>query len=196
MWQNDILRDFSFKLDLQRREESINAALSALLPLTSPVSTKYLFWPIDENWTLYFDNGVDGTDAAPPQVLSSRLRTDAIRVVMSDQLTDPSTRQVTSFGATILEYYCEGNNRRTVYASNDGGSWKFGQYGEPFGFENRDDYTSKSKKDRFTHSLLLKYLNELGVSLDTGVSLPKAKGVGYLLTKHGKMPVTYREHDF
>jgi hypothetical protein len=26
----------------------------------------YLFWPLNEEWTLYFDNGRLGTDASPP----------------------------------------------------------------------------------------------------------------------------------
>jgi hypothetical protein len=195
-WQNGILAQYGFSLEIQSREEKISSALSALLPLTSPIATRYLFWPVDENWTIYFDNGVGGTDAGPPQILSSRLSTDAVRVVMSPQQSAPETRQVISYGATILEYYREGNDRRTIFAANDGGSWKFGEYGEPFVFENKEAYSQRSKKDRFTHGMLLTYLSEIGVSLQNNPLLCGKKEMGYLLTKHGKMPENYREHTF
>lgn len=187
-WQQNILREWGFRLEMTERPGELSAALNALYPRTTPIATRYLFWPLDKDWTLYFDNGVNGSDAGPPSVLSSRLGVDAMRVVMADESVDPTSGQVTQYAATILEYYVSGVERRHIFAANDGGKWKFGESGEPFSFENTSQYKVRAIKDRFTNLMLLGYLKELGVDLsDVG------DGPSYLLTKHGKMPATYKE---
>lgn len=192
-WQQTILRDWGFGLDMAEYQGTLGAALNALYPRTTPIVTKYLFWPLDENWTLYFDNGINGTDAGPPAVLSSRLGVDAIRVVMADEGVNPTSGQVTQYRATILEYYANGTELRHVFVVNDGGKWKFGESGEPFSFENTEVYKGKSIKDRFTNAMLLEYLEKLGPNLIGSSSTLGRSGLGYLLTKRGKMPETFKE---
>ncbi|MBC3809237.1 hypothetical protein H8K52_18005 [Undibacterium seohonense] len=192
-WQQKILPDWGFELKLEKRQGKLGDALIALCPRTAPIVTRYLFWPVDENWTLYFDNGVSGTDAGPPSVLSSRLGVDAIRVVMADEVIDPVSGQVTQYPATILEFYSNGVERRHIFVANDGGKWKFGELGEPFLFENMAAYKVRSIKDRFTNAMLHSYLKELGVNLSNANSVLTEPDLGYLLTKHGKMPASYKE---
>lgn len=192
-WQQGILREWGFGLDMVERQGTLGETLNTLYPRTAPIVTKYLFWPLDENWTLYFDNGVNGTDAGPPSVLSSRLGVDAIRVVMADEVVNPASGQVTQYRATILECYANGIERRHVFVANDGGKWKFGESGEPFPFENTEMYKVRSIKDRFTNAMLLEYLEKLGVNLTDSHSPLAENGLGYLLTKHGKMPATFKE---
>lgn len=187
-WQQGILQEWGFGLEAAECPEKFGDALNALCPRTAPIVTKYLFWPLNESWTLYFDNGVNGTDAGPPSVLSSRLGVDAVRVVMTDEAVRPESGQLTQYRATIFEYYAKGIERRHVFVANDGGKWKFGESGEPFAFENIAAYKVRSIKERFTNPMLLDYLKELGVDLsDT------ENGLGYLLMKHGKLPATYKE---
>lgn len=193
-WQRGILREWGFGMDMVEYRGSIGDALNALYPRTAPIVTKYLFWPLDENWTLYFDNGINGTDAGPPSVLSSRLSVDAIRVVMADEAVNPASGQVTQYRVTILECYVNGIERRHVFVANDGGKWKFGESGEPFPFENTEMYKVRSVKDRFTNAMLLEYLGKLGPNLTSGNSPLAENGPGYLLTKNGKMPATYKEY--
>ncbi|MEX0139513.1 hypothetical protein MRBLMS1_000267 [Massilia sp. LMS1-1-1.1] len=192
-WQQEILRQWGFELKLGVRQGKLSDALNALYPLTAPIVTKYLFWPLNENWTLYFDNGVNGTDAGPPSVLSSRLGVDAMRVVMADEIVNPSSGQVTQYRATILEYFSKGVEQRHVFVANDGGKWKFGESGAPFPFENTAAYKVRSIRDRFTNVMLNGYLKELGVDLSNSHFSVIEHGLGYLLEKHGKMPASYKE---
>lgn len=193
IWQQEILRQWGFELKLQVREGKLDDALNALCPRTAPIVTKYLFWPVNENWTLYFDNGVNGTDAGPPSVLSSRLGVDAMRVVIADEILNPSSGQIMQYRATILEYYSRGVEQRHIFVANDGGKWKFGESGEPFPFENTAAYKARSVKDRFTNAMLLNYLKELGADISNGHFALAEHGSGYLLTKHGRMPANYKE---
>ncbi len=111
---------------------------------------------------------------------------------MADEAVNPSG-QVTQYRATILEYYANGIERRHVFVANDGGKWKFGESGEPFPFENTEVYKVRSIKDRFTNAMLLEYLKKLGANLTDSHSPLAENGPGYLLTKHGKMPATFKE---
>jgi hypothetical protein len=189
-WQQNILQKWGFKLEMTEREAPLGEALKALRPLTAPIVTRYLFWPVDEDWTLYFDNGAQGTDAGPPSVLSSRLGVGAMRVVMADEVTDPDSGQVRRYRATILECYSGGVERRHIFVVNDGGKWKFGQSGEPFAFEDTAAYNARSISDRFTNAMLLDYLKKLGVDL---AGEPSSPAKGYLLEKQGEMPASYIE---
>jgi hypothetical protein len=192
-WQQGILREWGFGLDMVEYPGTLGEALNELYPRTAPIVTKYLFWPLDKNWTLYFDNGVNGTDAGPPGILSSRLKVNAIRVGMADEAINRTSGQVTQYRATIFEYYTDGIERRHVFAANDGGKWKFGESGEPFPFEKTEAYKVSPIRDRFTNAMLLEYLEKLGANLIDGHSSSAVEGQGYLLTKHGKMPATYKE---
>lgn len=192
-WQQKILKEWGFALKSELRDGMLGDALNTLLPRTAPIVTRYLFWPVDENWTLYFDNGMNGTDAGPPAVLSARLGVDSMRVVMSDGEVNTVTGQVTRYPATILEYYVTGIERRHIFVANDGGKWKFGESGDPFPFENVAAYRVRSIKDRFTNAMLLAYLKELGVDLNDKNFSSAAYGPGYLLAKHGKMPANFKE---
>lgn len=192
-WQQEILRVWGFELKSEVHQGKLGDALNALYPCTAPIVTRYLFWPLNENWTLYFDNGVSGTDAGPPSVLSSRLSVDAMRVVMANEVVNPTSGQVAQYRATILEYYSNGVERRHIFVANDGGKWKFGESGEPFPFENTETYKARSIQDRFTNAMLLGYLKELGGDLSNDHSTVAEYGPGYLLTKYGKMPAAYKE---
>lgn len=192
-WQHGFLEQWGFELRSAPISGSINDVIKALLPRTAPIVTKYLFWPLTPEWTLYFDNGVNGTDPGAIGVLASRFNTDAIRVGIAEEVVEPSTGRIKQYGATIFEYHSGEVERRHVFSANDGGKWKFGQAGEPFPFECLDAYKARSIQERFTKSMLLQYLKELGLDLDGSISCPSAYSQGYLLTKHGRMPPSFKE---
>lgn len=182
-WQQEILKGSGFSLALHERNGEICSALGELYPRVAPIITKYLFWPLDENWTFYFDNGITGSDAGPPCVLSSRLSVDAIRVAMVDETVESSSGRVTRYRATIFEYYSRGIERRHIFASNEGGKWRFGHSGEPFPFENVAAYRARSMQDRFTEAMLLDYLRALGVDLRKFASRSSDNQSGLLVAK-------------
>lgn len=192
-WQNEFLPKYGFQLSESTVTGPISEALKKLLPRTAPISTSYLFWPLNEEWTLYFDNGRLGTDASPPSVLASRLRTDGIRICLADELIEPGTGQVLQYGATIFEYFEDSKARRSVYNANDGGKWIFNQSGEPFHFEVTETYKSRLVRDRFSAPILLRYLNELNAGIDNSSESPNDFGPGKLVIKTGKMPGNFVE---
>jgi hypothetical protein len=74
------------------------------------------------------------------------------------------------YGATIFELYAAGNvpdaisnTERSVYAANDGGTWKFGASGVPCKFEEVAQYKSRQIQDRFTPEMLDRYLQFHGI---------------------------------
>jgi hypothetical protein len=192
-WQNEVLLEWGFNIKSEVRGGKLSDALNSLLPRTAPIITKFLMWPLNDQWTLYFDNGHGGTDSGPPQVLSKLLEVDAMRIVMAPEIRDKASVGITEFGATIFEYYVNGIDVRHVYAANDGGRWKFGEHGDPFLFEDISSYNRKLIKRRFTSDMLLGYLKELGADLCCPDSDFLENGEGYFFTKHGKMPSTFIE---
>lgn len=192
-WQNEFLLEHAFRLTEAVVSGPIGEALQQLLPRTAPITTKYLFWPLNEEWTLYFDNGRLGTDAGPPSLLASRLGTGGMRISLSDQLREKGSSRILVDGGTIFEYFQNDETRRSIYAVNDGGRWYFGQIGTPFDFENQDAYAARLIRNRFTRPLVLQYLNELNASLDGTMASPLERGPGVLLIKCGAMPRDQQE---
>jgi hypothetical protein len=105
---------------------------------------------------------------------------------------DSSTKRILSYPATIFEYYTKGTPRRVVYASNDGGRWKFGAIGTPFAFEDLDRYDEKVVRNRFTQDVLLTYLSALGLSLGNASSATQERP-GYGMRKLGRLPFIPKE---
>lgn len=190
-WQRGILPVAGHTLTAMPMAGPISGALQTLLPRTAPIITRYLFWPLNEEWTLYFDNGRPGTDASPPCVLASRLHTEGIRITLADHKVDRSSKKVLQYGGTIFEYFENKNVRRSVFAVNDGGKWVFGQDGTAFDFEDESAYSAHLVRDRLPASLLLSYLDKLNANLDGSKSSSIENGPGKLLVKSGRMP-----HDF
>jgi hypothetical protein len=186
-WQMGFLQGYSMLLTPAAIEGTIDDALNNLLPRTAPMTTKYLFWPLNETWTLYFDNGRLGSDASPPSVLASRLHTDGIRISLADHTVGQSSKQVLQYGATVFEYFENATVRRSIFAMNDGGKWVFGQEGTAFPFEDNNSYKARLARDRFPKTLLLHYLQKLNASLD-GTQLSRFEhGPGKLFVKSGQM---------
>jgi hypothetical protein len=187
-WQLTFLGDHGMRLTPAAVQGTIGDALHGLLPRTAPIATKYLFWPLNEEWTLYFDNGRLGTDASPPCVLASRLHTGGIRISLADHAVDRDSKQVLQYGATIFEYFENATVRRSIVAANNGGKWVFGQTGAAFPFEDENSYRARLVRDRFPRTLLLRYLQELNASLDGTRTSPFEHGPGKLFVKSGQMP--------
>ncbi len=148
---------------------SFAANLQSLLPLTSVERLRFLFLPTKSDWTAYFDNGWRGTDVySAVSYLCQKLGCRGIRAVASDDIN--GSKGKLQYGATIFELYSpttEGctfiNTRRSIYAANDGGKWKFGADGEPQSFENLEQYQAKQIKSRFTREMLDSYLKSFGI---------------------------------
>jgi len=198
-WQQPILQPLNSRLEIGDIVGGVDVAFRSLLPLTSPIATRFLFMTSKSGWTVFFDNGWRGTDAAGPMaVLAGRCRRSALRVV-AQRHTMRSIVLLESrgyFGASILEVYNEdGTTRRTIFAANDGGKWKFGQSGEPFDFEDISAYSRKSLKERFTIDMLGSYLRSLGVdAFDKNWFLCDETSPAILISRTGGLPPNLQEY--
>lgn len=198
-WMSPILKDYGFQLKNESIIGNLQDALMKLLPLVSPIRTKFLFIPTKNNWTAFFDNGWQGTDASTPMnVLSERLRCKGLSVTAVPHTMPSKVKRDTKgrYGATIMEVYGpDGNYIRTIYSSNDGGKWIFGESGVPFKFENLAYYKAKKIRDRFTPEILEKYLKELGIDVfKENFYLPKGFNKSIMLIKTGSFPANFKEY--
>jgi hypothetical protein len=92
-------------------------------------------------------------------------------------------------------YGPDGNFIRTIYSSNDGGKWVFGEMGDPFEFEDLAVYKARKIRDRFTPEILEKYLKELGLdAFNEDFYLPVTSNRSIMLAKKGALPASYREY--
>ncbi|WP_157362223.1 hypothetical protein [Haloechinothrix halophila] len=140
--------------------------LSSRIPETG--DRRDLLIPLGQ-WTALLNNASAGTDLGPlpwkaPDVLSSR----AIKAVSSYGFEHPSV---------MFEVYdpaCPGplHSRRLIRAACDRGRWSFGTEGEPFDFEEVENYSKRRIRDRFTPEMLERYLRALGVPMLESADAP------------------------
>jgi hypothetical protein len=166
-WQAGLLAPRGIAVEVRTVSGTLEQTLSALLPLTSPESRRDLFIPTRSSWTAYVENGWGGTDAASVMgYMAEALGCRGMRVVA---VPHTLRKDKGRYGAVIFELYGPRqthwlNYVRTLYASNDGGHWVFGQSGEPFPFEKVERYQARKVRDRFTFDMLKEYLHHLGLS--------------------------------
>jgi hypothetical protein len=198
-WMTPILKEYGFRLERDEICENLQDTLLKLQPLVSPIRTKFLFIPTSNNRTAFFDNGWQGTDASTPiQILSERLNCQGLVVTAVPHTMPSKIKNDTKgrYGATIMEVYGpDGNYIRTIYSSNDGGKWVFGESGDPFEFEDLTHYKARKIRDRFTPEILEKYLKELSIeAFNETFYLPDTSNASIMLTKKGAFPASYKEY--
>ncbi|WP_375768466.1 hypothetical protein NR798_43435 [Archangium gephyra] len=166
-WQAGLMAPRGIAVEVRPVSGSLEQALSALLPLTTPEARRDLFIPTRSPWTAYVENGWAGTDAASPMRYMARaLGCRGLRVVAVPHTYRKGEGR---YGAVMLDVYGPHqtdwlNYVRALGASNDGGRWVFDQTGEPFPFEKLEQYQARRVRDRFTFDMLKDYLRHLGLS--------------------------------
>ncbi|ATB37251.1 hypothetical protein CYFUS_002672 [Cystobacter fuscus] len=196
-WQGALGAPRGIAVAIRPVSGTLEQALSALLPLTSPEPRRYLFMPTRGAWTGYVDNARGGTDAASAMAVMARtLGCRGLRVVAVPHTLRKS--QGGRYGAVMLEVYGPHqtawiNTVRAVSASNDGGRWVFDQCGEPFPFEKVEQYQARRVRDRFTFDMLKEYLHHLGLSpFEEDFYLPEG-APAWLVEKTGPVAPTHEE---
>jgi hypothetical protein len=147
---------------------TLEQVLSSLLPLTSGETQRHLFIPTRSAWTAYVADQWTGTDAASPmRVMARKLSIRCLRVVAVPHTLRGNQGR---YGGVMLEGYGPeqpgkiSNTVRVVEVANDGGRWVFVQSGEPFPFEQVEQYQARRLRDRFTFEMLKDYLRHLGLA--------------------------------
>jgi hypothetical protein len=177
---------------------SLEQVLSRLLPLNSGEPQRELFIPTRSAWTAYVENGWTGTDAASPMsYMARRLSCRGLRVVAVPHTLRGNQGR---YGAVMLEMYGPAqpgkisNTVRALGASNDGGRWVFDQSGEPFPFEQVEQYQARKVKDRFTFEMIKDYLRHLGLSpFEEDFYMPPGTRA-WLIQKTGPFAPSHKEY--
>jgi hypothetical protein len=191
-WQGRLEADRGLAVEARPVSGSLEHVLSSLLPLTDVEVLRHLFLPTRSAWTAYLDNSWRGTDAASPMAYMARtLGCRGLRVAAVPHTLHGDTGR---YGIVALEVYGPRNIGarnflRTLYAANDGGRWAFGQSGEPFPFEKREQYQARRVRDRFTFDMLEEYLHHLGLSpFEEDFYLPAGAPAGLVERKGPVLP--------
>lgn len=184
-WQNLILAKWEMFVEGRQCADGFPAAVQSLRPRASPVTTKFLFWSVGRNWTIYLDNGGAQTNASGVmQELSRRMGVISMRCLVAAELKNVETKQIAQYPAVILEVFKSGAELRHIFAAKDGAAWRFGQAGAPFSFESQESYSHRKIADRFTEVMLFDYLAGLGVPVDGG----NDRDIGFVVEKGGRLP--------
>lgn len=201
-WMNEVvLKQSTDHCEPSEIAGTIEDALMSLFPLESNVPSRSLLVPTKSDWTAYFDNGYRGTDTnASMPVLARTLRTQTMRVVTCPHTLPAKVFNSSrgSYGAVIWTVYgSDGETVRSVYSMNDGGKWEFGQLGEPFAFESPEMYRKRPVRDRFTHELLLQYLENFQIRLDdASFYMPPGKQPAFLVQRVGNSITSRTQYHF
>lgn len=132
-----------------------------LIPAGVGPRSKFLVLDVVDSWTLLLSDGPLGTDLGViPSRVARDLHVGAIRATAVDADDD-------SLGAAVLEVFDPQSSdrqfcRRSVFAADDGGRWRFGEFGSRFEFEDVQRYARRSIRERFTPDMVRTYLDALG----------------------------------
>ncbi|HSP81389.1 MAG TPA: hypothetical protein VLQ93_22920, partial [Myxococcaceae bacterium] len=168
-WQRGLVTSRGSTIEVLPVSGTLEQALSRLLPLSGGETQRRLFIPTRSAWTDYVSNQWTGTDAASPmRSMARRLSIRCLRVVAVPHTL--GKHQGGRFGAVMLDVFGPEqpgkltNYVRAVEVANDGGRWVFVQSGEPFPFEQVEQYQARRVRDRFTFEMLEDYLRHLGLA--------------------------------
>ncbi len=162
-WTAEVSGASGIGAEAESRNDDLRTILVSLAPLSVP-STRFAFVQTQSHWTAYFDNFRLGTDAGSRMSeLGRRVGCRAIRIT-SVEHTIRKGRSDGEYGGVILSVTgALGETIRTISVVNDGGRWTFDAFGDPFPFEVPEAYKRKRIRDRFTHEMLVDYLQHLNV---------------------------------
>jgi hypothetical protein len=199
-WQRGLEASSGFTLEVLPVTGTLEQVLSSLLPLTSGErQRRYLFIPTRSAWTAYVNSVWTGTDAASPmRYMARRLSIRCLRVVAVPHTL--RKHQGGRYGAVMLDVFGPeqpgklNNYVRALEVANDGGRWVFVQSGEPFPFEQVEQYQARRVRDRFTFEMLKDYLRHLGLApFEEDFYMPPGS-CAWLIQKTGPFTTVGREY--
>jgi hypothetical protein len=198
-WQRGLPASRDNTIEVLPVSGTLEQVLSSLLPLTSGErQRRYLFIPTRSAWTAYVNSVWTGTDAASAMsVMARRLSIRCLRVVAVPHTLRGNQGR---YGSVMLDVFGPeqpgkiSNYVRSIYAANDGGRWVFGHSGEPFPFEQVEQYQARRVRDRFTFEMLKDYLRHLGLApFEEDFYMPPGS-CAWLIQKTGPLTTVGREY--
>lgn len=168
--------------------------VESILPMVSPVPTRFGFIQAESGWVVLFTNGFTGPDATYATVLSERCKCLSVRFIVT-RSSRSGAKLDRKLGARLFESFDRGIRTRSVYCVNDGGRWKFGQSGSKYPAEASNDYERTPISSRFSEEELDAILAELSIYRHN----PNWYAVrdlveGVIISRNGAPPESLLEH--
>lgn len=136
------------------------AVLEELVPFEAPW-TREIVLPCG-SWTAYLNNGINGGDStAAGQAVARSL--DVRHVMAEHTLRYGPGHQATQLWISGPQGQPPSMSERVISASATDGRWEWHTYGTPLPFEDVDRYSARKVRDRFDRTMLLTYLDALGI---------------------------------
>jgi hypothetical protein len=154
------------KISAHQVTGSLDQVLFSLLPLQKGGSSRSLFIPTKNNKTAFFENNYRWTDAAFVSILAQRLKCRSFYLVVKPLITYFQSGRKFQAAALIMDVYGQVMTKeslnliRRIWLERDY-KWEFYTLGDPFPFENLEQYQAKRIPDRFSLALLKEYLKAL-----------------------------------
>ena len=197
-WEREVMTPRGITVEVLPVSGTLEQVLSSLLPLTSGERRRRLFIPTRSTWTAYVADQWTGTDAASPMsAMARRLSIRCLRVVAVPHTLRGNQGR---YGGVMLDVFGPeqpgqiSNTVRVVEVANDGGRWVFVQSGEPFPFEQVEQYQARRVRDRFTFEMLKDYLRHLGLApFEEDFYMPPGS-CAWLIQKTGPFSTLVREY--
>jgi hypothetical protein len=198
-WHTGLMTPRGIKVEVLPALGSLEQVLSRLLPLNGGETQRHLFIPTRSLWSAYLSSQWTCTDAASPMSYMARwLNIRTMRVVAVPH--SPRKTGGTRYGAVMLDVFGPEqpgkihNYVRAIEVANDGGHWVFEEEGEPFSFEQVEQYQARRVRDRFTFDMLKDYLRHLGLfPFDEDFYMPPGS-TAYLIQKSGPFNTGGRDY--
>ena len=168
-WQRELMTPRGITVEVLPVTGTLEQALSSLLPLTGGEMQRRPVHPDAQRLDRLRHQPVDRDGCRQPHALHGP---EAEHPVPAGGRRAPHAAQGPRrrYGAVMLDVFGPeqpGKIRNTVRAlgaANDGGRWVFEQSGEPFPFEQVEQYQARRVRDRFTFEMLKDYLRHLGLA--------------------------------
>lgn len=153
-WHAELGRDET-RTDLP--DSGLLEQLLHLAPLQAPTRRRLLV-ETTGGWTAYFDNDMRGGDPAPwVTQLGQGL---GCRGVVAAHIPEDQYPYATT------EFHLVGDPSRSVMAGLFEDAWHFEASGMPQPFEDALTYDARLVRNRFTRSMLIRYLQALGIDVE------------------------------
>jgi hypothetical protein len=150
----------------------LEEALLSLTPLTT-IPRRWLLLSTQNQWTAYFDNGLNGPDPSPAVgYLCERLRCSGLVVTSVPHTLDEKGNEERGISGGIkFEMFAPKpttflNFERAISVIYESGRWQFDDAGTVQSFEYTGRYKRRRAQDRFTEEMLKKYCAALGFEVD------------------------------
>lgn len=158
---NEIIKDFNENWIIERTNLDYKALYfpKPVSNVDDPTYWKFTMWAPKSipHITIFMSSLTDGWRSVP-YGYSRKFNREFVSIEMSSNIVE--------YPKYLFDYF-DSRERRLIFCekNDDNDRWEFNQTGYPLGFENKEVYSNKNKKERFNNNLINQYLLALNIDI-------------------------------